>query len=504
MYVPSMSGLHKRETAAEAALRSLMRRFLELSDADQLDFSERVSTALALAGRDRLPADEERARRRDSLKSLLIVRDHLGKRPTTREYEEVAKELGLSWSWQQIQRIWGWSQALDTLESGTRPPSASERSFNRRYSGRNRPRRDEHESLQLWLETKPLSFTAEDYDLWAREVNYRLAEGEMPLPRAGAIGNRLALPWRQIVVAAGGEVSQRVLVDRRQKEADWSRGERLISVATVALMTGRSRAAATNLTNSYGFPVEVATFYGRRAWLFDEVSSYLAGDEVPRHPPNRLQAEYLERKEFFSMIGFSPRERRPSVDVEPYGMVGGARYWSRREVERWVERNQARIAKRRARVAGTTRAADGQAEFVTSGQIAKHLNVTQDAVHLLVATDGFPEPVFRTAHIPVWHWPQVEAHLAQQPIPEAPLALDELLIDRLELRDLLALGINRAFSTKGVVPPVYLKAASKHLWHRDRVLAWARSEPERLAEINERRARRNMPPLEGRLGVASD
>ena len=477
-----------------------MELVFELSEVDQLELAATLARYIPSRELEAVAADKERRRRLESLTCLRQVADKVGHPPTTAEYREVAAELGLDWSWQQIQRLWGWSRALEALESGHAPWTAAERSFRRKHTRRRRSRREPTEAVKLWMEGKPEATNRQDYDDWAREHNYRLEDGDLPVPRAGTVINSLGLRWREVLLLARGDRERDELLEgkERKNKGDWSRGERLISVTTIGVMSGRAASTANLLLNEYGCPAHVATFSGRRAWLFDEIARYLEDEEVPSHAENNLQDKYMTAEEFFSAVGFVTfnRHRKP-VEVEPHGKVAGMHYWLRAEVEEWVRKNQARVEARRDALRGrTVRRAAVREDFVAATEIARRLGIATDAVAGLVSDPGFPTPLAINGPS-VWHWPQVEAFVAHLPVPESPVGvLGEILIDRLGLAEILALAPAKAHPSDVAVPMPFTDTGLSYVWRVSDVYAWAREDPVRLAKVNARRARRGLEPIE--------
>jgi hypothetical protein len=139
-------------------------------------------------------------------------------------------------------------------------------------------------AVRRWLATNPPKQTTRAYDDWAREYNYALRadSADLPLPRLSTVRQKTALRWRDIVAIAKGECEHpEVVVKRRSRQQpDSSRGVHdLIGLGTIALLTGRTIAAAGKLVDDYGFPRPALVLgHGRRAWLRDEVESYLTGE----------------------------------------------------------------------------------------------------------------------------------------------------------------------------------------------------------------------------------
>jgi predicted DNA-binding transcriptional regulator AlpA len=492
-------GDRRRKTELEATLA----RFLDMSYADQLEFCQRVSSYLPLTKGVGPLLDEVLERRRASLDCIRRAQQHLGldRPPTVKEYARAARELGLPWSWQQIQRLWGaWLFAINALETRRMPKTAAERSFRRRHAPRRRRREECLYAVRLWLATKPASDRARDFDDWARERNYTLAPGEQPVPRQVTIPKTLALRWTDVLAIARGEKTHASTARARRENRDWSRGQqRLISLSTIALMRGESPPQVSPLTRRSEFPLPVASFGGRRAWMFDEVEAYLRGEKVPRGPENRLRHLYLDVSQYAALIGLSPNTiAHTGGDIQPLGMVGGCRYWSRVEVETWVSRHRHVVERRKAETwrPGTGPVAGGS-DFVGTTGVMKLLSTDRSAAVKLIHEPGFPKPVATFGTARVWRTRDVEAYVAGAEVDAVrENALQAKLLDAGHLGDLLALSRATVKPSETQLPPPVATIGARHLWHADDVETWiAGLEARHRARINRRRARRGLPPV---------
>jgi predicted DNA-binding transcriptional regulator AlpA len=485
----------------QTALDETFRAFLDLSFEHQLELARRVGEFLALSKEPGVALDDELAQKRETLACIRRAQEHLGltRPPTVKEYAEASAALELPWSWQRISRLWGtWLRAIQALSEGRVPKSASARSYRSRHHGRKRTRAAHWTALRRWLDSAPARLRMVDYDDYAREYNQMRADSELPLPRAGTIIGALKLPWRELLAVARGDKTEEEAAGRRRQRRDWSRGPHaLISVATIAQMSGGSESAAAELSRRFEFPRPVGRFGGCRAWLLEEVATFLGGEAVPRREENRLRHLYLDVHEYAAAVGRSiAAAQSASPDVERAGMVGGNSYWLASEVEDWVARNAHVVAERKARIERPgVGPAGGENDFVTTGVIAKRLGLTQYKADKLVRGDGFPAPVLVVVEDRVWSWPQVKAHLTGQPLPAAP-ALAEKLIEADVLSETLALSRGTTFPSRTTLPPPWMRVGMRQIWHADRVDEWIAALPERdRARINRRRAKRGLEPL---------
>jgi predicted DNA-binding transcriptional regulator AlpA len=339
-----------------------------------------------------------------------------------------------------------------------------------------------------------------DYDDYARTHNNAKPADERALPRAGTIMVTLALPWRQLVSVARGEIDEELAATRRRARSDWSHGpQSLVGLGTIARMCGASREATAAITRRVGFPVPVARFGRGRAWLLEEVEAYLQGEPVHRLPENRLRHLYLNVNQYAEAVAVSVATAQGSKpDVARAGMVGGTCYWLKSEVDGWVAANAHVVGAREARRGRPgAQPIGGGSDFVTSGDLEKRLGISHYAVVKLVRQDSFPDPVVTVGHNRVWSLRQVEAFLAAQPLPPAPgSALTAKLLDAGALSQTLALSRGTTYPSRTELPPRFLAAGRSQVWHADEVDAWIAALPESdRARINRRRAKRGLPPL---------
>ena len=290
-------------------LDETFRAFLDLSYEHQLEVGRRVAEYLSLTATAPAPVDDELAQRHETLVCIRRAQAHLEleRLPTVKEYVAAAAELDLPWSWQRIQRRWGtWLAATKALNEGRVPASVAARSYRARHRGRKRTHEEHWIALQRWLATDPANDRIADYDDFARAYNNAIPAGERALPRAGTIMIALALPWRQLVSVARGEITEELAATRRRERSDWSNGPHcLVGLGTIARMCGASREATAAITRRVEFPVPVARFGRGRAWLFEEVDAYLQGEPVHRLPENRLRHLYLDVHQYAEAVAVS-------------------------------------------------------------------------------------------------------------------------------------------------------------------------------------------------------
>jgi hypothetical protein len=121
-----------RNRQQEFELDAAFARFLDLCYADQLEFAKRLARFLETKNVKTPLLDDEDEKQRRSLDCIRRAQRHLGlaRPPTVNAYREAARELGLEFSAQQIQRLWGrWLNATGALTSGRKNMTAAERTF---------------------------------------------------------------------------------------------------------------------------------------------------------------------------------------------------------------------------------------------------------------------------------------------------------------------------------------------------------------------------------------
>lgn len=485
-------------------LDELMRRFSELARCDQLEFCSLLRSYMAV---DHSLLDDERLRQHETISCIRQAMEHLGidVSPTVAQYDQTARELDLDWSSHRIIRLWGsWSHAAGVATGGRLPATAQQRAFISRFDARTGFEREEHfAAVRQWLATRPALETHNAYDEFAREYNYKLEEGELPLPRYATVIHSLCLSWRDVVAVAKGELDHAEAVKETVLKRDWSRGpHNLIGLGTVALLTGKSRSTATWPTQAGDFPRPALVLGGHRIWLYEELTAYLAGERHPLLGANRLHDQYLSNEEAASIAGVSPNTLlgRLAEKLPPVGRAAGRSYWLPSEVEAYAKANAAAIERRRARRRRPRSVSEpgSRSRFVTIAGLARELGVPHLAARRIAKRPGFPQPVARFGDAVVWLREDVSAHLAGREVPSrAGCALQEELIDTAALAEHLGYTVNavsRMLSGSRELPPIAANVGGTNVWVKDDIYAWLAAEPHR----DERRRAR----LERLAGVA--
>lgn len=483
------------EPRRRSELQKLQQGFLKLAEVDQLDFAGWVGDYLALP-RPFFPDEAEH--RKATLDCIRRAAAHLEltRPPKVEEYLRASRELELTWSWQKIHRLWGSFLVAAAVAFGKRAPaSAQQRAFIGRFSPTSGAQREEHfTSVRLWLDTEPAAKTMTAYDIFAREYNYTLDDGELPLPRYGTMMSALALSWRDILAVAEGRLEHAEAVRERRDRPDKSHGpDDLIGLGTIALMRGLSKSQATQTVAVADFPRPALILAHRRIWLRDEVEAYVAGGRRPLMDENRLREHYLTAKEVSELLSISQstllkeRARLPKA-----GMVGGIGYWMRETVDAYIAAHPQRTARRRQarKRPGTVNAKPRKTQYITKQGLADELGTSFNSIRTMTAEPGFPQPVARFGDAGVWFRNDVEDYLAARPVLErGPMALQELLVDSGALVDYLGLA-RRNFDSKSAaalgLPAPVARPSGKNVWLKDEIDAWLDADPRRC-ELRDRR-----------------
>jgi predicted DNA-binding transcriptional regulator AlpA len=476
-------------------LEEVLRRFLALPTHEQIDLFLLVSKSLRF---DAPAFDDELVKRQESLESIRRAAAQLGleRPPTVAEYESAARELRLSWSWQQIHRLWSsFATAAQVALGDTAPTSAQQRSFMSRYGAlRLNQREPPLDAVRRWLATEPLPETAAAYDAFAREHNYTLARGEIPLPRYQTMIGNLALPWRDIVAVARGDLERGQAIARRKEKRDHTQGPHdLIAVGTIALIVGAGNEIAHRLTRQPDFPRPALILAGRRAWLRDEVADYLRGERPPLLKANRLRNEYMTAGEVAERLAIHLVTLSRMTEPRAIGQVAGCNYWLVGEVEAYACRHAADLARRRSarRRPGAVNPHARKTAFVTKVGLMRELGANRPYVDGLVREAGFPRPVARFDDAAVWLREDVAAFLTGHEVSERREdELQEELIDSIALADYLGYTTRSFYNASEDLPAPVASVGGVNVRLKREVDAWLAAEPERLEQRERRLFRR--------------
>lgn len=349
----------RRRSPRDTELETAMRRFFELSAADQLRAFEQMRDYLGAGASLPTKVNREIEQRAESLVALARVAEHLGLNgdaPTAEQFDQVAGKLKLGWTSGKVIRAWArWRFACDALRGGRTRPTATQQSLRHRSIGIKRNREDYLTAVRLWLVTNPPLVRAADYDAWAQEYNDALEDGELPVLKTAAIRLALALSWKDIVRVGRGEVDfdqaeKRSISDR----GDWTNGPHdLVGQLSGAQILKISANRFEYMSQRPGFPTPAATFGSRRnvrAWLREDLEVYRETGKARKRKRNGLRSRYYGTFELAPLVGVAPArlvdKRSDGYVPPPTGRVGGIAYWLKRDADRWI-RDHKDLAERR-------------------------------------------------------------------------------------------------------------------------------------------------------------
>lgn len=340
------------ETALTDERELALQRFYALLPKDQLVVYRAARDYLASrvheTKRDRLV--EERAAAIDALETVAAhLKLELGVAPTPRQFDDAAHALdlrcerGQRWNRSRVSRAWGkWRFAKEVFLGRRLRDSADQRARRRATAGRARTQEAALVAIRLWLTTSPATETVRDYETWAAEQDDVLKAGELPLPNATTIRNRIPITWPDILSLARGEISldqgrpPRRHIRRRHSHGD----HHLVSAAGVGEILGTATRPLTKQELSKpSFPTPVVVLNRVRLWLREDVVAYKKGRAVPERTENELRHLFLTTPEVLKATRLS----RTGLEHGAYGVpsptikAGSINLWLRSEVDEWVK-----------------------------------------------------------------------------------------------------------------------------------------------------------------------
>ena len=306
----------------------------------------RVIQGFFIPSRESAALAQEAERRAECVEAVRQVAAHLGlpkgEAPGVMQYEAARKELGLTLSVWAIERRWhSWHEVRKALRGKTVRKTARERS---RFQAavRRRPTREEWlAGVKEWLEGRPPSMLALDYDAWAVERNE--ANPDLPpVSPTSAIRGALSLSWRETLKVARGELSLAEAQARHKKKLRRESGG-FVSIHGVALIRGFTRPQASHHVKiDRTFPPYAFKLHGERVWHWEDVEAHHKGEPFPKRKRGEMQGEVFDTKDITRLCGLARREiydvmRRPRPNVpSPAGHISRHPYWMRAEVEAWL------------------------------------------------------------------------------------------------------------------------------------------------------------------------
>lgn len=343
-----------RSPGADRAYRDTLNRVLALSARDQLALHDYLRLHLAGEVGEETEADRQLRLRREALDAIEATAEYLGlgkdQVPTTKQFDQAAKELGSPWRSGQIIEAFGrWNNAKAAYRGRRVPETAAQRSLRRGVAGRERSYEEYFEGVRIWLRSKPASTRRQDYAAFRHEYNDKLADGERPLVSLWLLTSELGLRWKQVLAIVRGELD----VEQAWRER---KGEPRRSSSWGDLVSANEAAAILNLPHSRfrlvaqrrGFPLQAVRLGSARAWRRADIEGYAAGErnKFKTRRAEDLQAQIVDAHELRRRLGVNQkvltrrlRRQQHHLVPEPEGRLGGwIYYWRRYKVERWFKR----------------------------------------------------------------------------------------------------------------------------------------------------------------------
>lgn len=337
------------ERHEQQELETVLRRFADLSSRAQIEAFSLMGGYLD-GGVTETKIDQDIARRKTALEALQRVARELrlpqGQAPTSTQFREAAKRLGLPWSVSKVGRVWGkWRFACEAYTGHHLRRSAHQQGVLDVHTGKRRVYEDYVTAIRLWLDTSPAVETIVAYDNWAREFNGVLPHNQAPVPGWAAIYRNLRVSFRDVLRVARGQAA---LADFRRQTSDHTKEHGpLVSRQWIAGEYGLSPHQAANVPRRPEFPKPVVMLSGTRAWLKDDVRAYFENRRFPKRKEFERQDEYLSLVELAALMGKRPRSISQTTRLpEHAGLVSRKRYWLRKEVTEWMRLHKEKQSKR--------------------------------------------------------------------------------------------------------------------------------------------------------------
>jgi predicted DNA-binding transcriptional regulator AlpA len=337
--------------ARRRARQDVLLHFRALSSWQDQHKVFKVIQGFFIPSREGLRLAEELERRAECVEAVRQVAAHLGlpkgEAPGVMQYEAARKELGLTLSVWTIERRWhSWNEIRKALGGQAVRKTARERS---RFQAaiRHKPRGEEWlASVREWLEGRPPSLLALDYDAWAVERNQ--ARPDLPpASTTSAIRDALGLSWRETLKVVQGDLSLAEAQARHKKKLRRECGG-FVSLHGVALIRGFTRPQARHrMKTDRAFPPYAFKLHGERVWRWEDVEAHHKGEPFPKRKRGEMQGEVFGTEDIMRLYGLTRKElheairrRRPDVP-RPAGYVSRNPYWMCAEVEAWLDERRA-------------------------------------------------------------------------------------------------------------------------------------------------------------------
>jgi hypothetical protein len=338
---------HREEMGKE-----LLRRILELPDAEKLHLYGELSRFLSAEPGRTAKIEKEIIARRDALAALEAAANHLGiseaRELGVDECNRAWRELKSSWRSGRVIAAWGsWNNAKVAFGGSRVPMSVTQRLMMKEaFKNRRKPLEAILEGPRRFLDSCPEAETGAAYEAFREVFNDRLDPGEAPIMSRGSLTTRLGLPFKTILQVARGNLTlERAWSDRQGRLSAGVEWSPLVDRAEAARVLRVAPRTMEYHTAGEAFPPAAARLSGRRLWRRVDVERYASAQDGPYVTKRmyELQPELLNRADLSARLALGAqvlvrliRARRWDRVPEPEGRAaGGIFYWRTSAVERW-------------------------------------------------------------------------------------------------------------------------------------------------------------------------
>jgi hypothetical protein len=327
--------------------------FFDLTIGEQLRFAAVVNEYVGAAfDEPETEAARERRRQAAALEAMdAAARYHQlpgGTGLTGDQYEQARAALGLMPTRREIADAFErWNRANDVFTGRARHETARQKQLRRRAQlarmyGALELRHIR--AVQQWLAEPRPARTRADYDLFARARNETESDATKHLVLGGAINAHWGVFFADFVAFVKGDITIEEARARRIADLE-SQGDCDLMLRDHVLALLRCTYAQLKYYLASGqFLAPSVRFSGQRvAWLREDVSAFLAGEDVPDRDPHELRRRYLSPGEFADLMDVPPeavrgwfRYRRWDRMPAPDAKFATFSYWKRADVEAWL------------------------------------------------------------------------------------------------------------------------------------------------------------------------
>jgi predicted DNA-binding transcriptional regulator AlpA len=326
----------------------LLRRFTELTEADQLHLYSTIREYLAAQDRDSVP-DPELEARAGALKALQQACAHLHlddpRQLGVKQFDKLDPEVRNGWTSQRVLKAFHtWNKAKD-VAAGDRAWDTPRQRAIRKAAGAMRVKTDDYfEGVRLWLQTDPPNLSVTSYDDWCRERNRMTAGKELPYSQYRGIRVRYGIGWESILGIARGELTldEATKLEAKPRHATGKGEHEFVTMREIVVITGKPSWALQEQLNQSSFPTPAVIKGDRRFWLRADVEAWANERPFPARQQNELGHLYVDHIEDEAILG-TTKSMAGRTKGHPLPIfIGATRLWSRAEVEAHRDERAAR------------------------------------------------------------------------------------------------------------------------------------------------------------------